>query len=97
MVRKANRYVQIIEAIFFKHYREDATEVPFERSDIVKSARELGIKLPKNLGDVLSGRRGTLLGFEVDGEGIEVIRVADAKEISNRRCWGIAPCHGQGH
>ena len=53
MARKANRYVQIIEAIFFKHYREDATEVPFERSDIVESARELGIKLPKNLGDVL--------------------------------------------
>ncbi len=53
MVRKANRYVQIIESIFFKHYRKDATEVPFDRSDIVKSARELGIKLPKNLGDVL--------------------------------------------
>ncbi len=53
MVRRANRYVQIIESIFFKHYREDATEVSFERSDIVKSAGELGIKLPKNLGDVL--------------------------------------------
>ena len=53
MVRKANRYVQIIESIFFKYYREDAAEVSFERADIVKSAGELGIKLPKNLGDVL--------------------------------------------
>jgi hypothetical protein len=53
MVRKPNRYVQIIESIFFKHYREGMAEVSFERSDLVKSAGELGIKLPKNIGDVL--------------------------------------------
>ena len=53
MVMKANRYVQIIESIFFKGYRKGAAEVPFERSDIVECARELGIKLPKNLGDIV--------------------------------------------
>lgn len=53
MASKANRYLQIIESIFFKHYREGATEVPFERSDLIKSAGKLDIKLPKNLGDVI--------------------------------------------
>jgi len=50
---KKNRYVQIIEAIFFKYYSEGASSVPFERSDIIAAANKLGIKLPKNLGDVI--------------------------------------------
>jgi len=53
MADKKNRYVQIIEAIFSKYYRAGATEVPFERSDIIQAAAELGIRLPKNLGDIL--------------------------------------------
>jgi hypothetical protein len=53
MADKKNRYVQIMEAIFFKHYRAGATEVPFERSDIIQAAEELDIRLPKNLGDVI--------------------------------------------
>lgn len=53
MAEPKNRYTQIIEAIFSKRYRKGATEVPFERSDIVEVARDLGMKLPKNLGDVL--------------------------------------------
>jgi hypothetical protein len=53
MADAKNRYTQIIEAIFSKRYRKGAKEVPFERSDIVEAARDLGIKLPKNLGDVL--------------------------------------------
>jgi len=50
---KKNRYVQIIEAIFFKHYTEGAISVPFQRSDIIEVAKKLKIKLPKNLGDVI--------------------------------------------
>jgi hypothetical protein len=50
---KKNRYVQIIEAIFFKYYSEGNTRVPFHRSDIVEAANQLGIKLPKNIGDVI--------------------------------------------
>ena len=48
-----NRYAQIIEKIFLSHYRAGAAEVPFEREDIVRIARDLKIKLPKNLGDVI--------------------------------------------
>ena len=48
-----NRYAQIIEKVFLSHYRAGATEVPFEREDIVRIARDLKIKLPKNLGDVI--------------------------------------------
>ncbi len=48
-----NRYGQIIEQIFFDYYREGATEVAFERTDIERVAAQLGIRLPKNLGDVV--------------------------------------------
>jgi hypothetical protein len=53
MTDNQNRYTQIIEAIFTARYRKGATKVPFEREDLVGAAHELGIKLPKNLGDVL--------------------------------------------
>ena len=57
-----NRYTQILEAIFSKHYRRGTTEIEFERSEINQVAEELGIVLPKNLGDVLySFRYRTLL------------------------------------
>jgi len=48
-----NRYAQIIERIFFSHYHEGTREVLFERGDIERVARELRIKLPKNIGDVI--------------------------------------------
>jgi hypothetical protein len=48
-----NRYSQIIERIFLSHYQEGATDVPFDRAEIAQVAAELGIALPKNLGDVL--------------------------------------------
>jgi hypothetical protein len=57
-----NRYTQILEAIFAKHYKKGTTEIEFERSEINQVAEELGIPLPKNLGDVLySFRYRTLL------------------------------------
>jgi hypothetical protein len=48
-----NRYQAIIEKIFFDRYKEGATVVEFERTDLETAAAELGIDLPKNLGDVL--------------------------------------------
>jgi hypothetical protein len=48
-----NRYSRIIERIFLSNYQEGATEVAFERAEIARVAAELGIVLPKNLGDVL--------------------------------------------
>lgn len=48
-----NRYTQIVERIFFSRYTPGQREVAFEREDIVRVAEELGITLPKNLGDVV--------------------------------------------
>ena len=57
-----NRYSQIIERIFFRHYQEGAKEVQFERTELETVAAELNIKLPKNLGDVVySFRYRTIL------------------------------------
>lgn len=58
----ANRYSQIMAAVFERYYREGDQEVAFERSDIEPISRELGIRIPKNLGDVIySFRYRTLL------------------------------------
>ncbi len=51
--KTANRYSQIIERIFLDHYTEGTQEVPFDRRDIERIAGDLGITLPKNLGDVV--------------------------------------------
>jgi hypothetical protein len=48
-----NRYSQLVERIFFLHYEEGAYEVDFDREEIGRIAAELGIKPPKNLGDVI--------------------------------------------
>lgn len=57
-----NRYSQIIERIFFDHYQEGAREVQFARSEIERVAAQLGIELPKNLGDIVySFRYRTIL------------------------------------
>ncbi len=50
---KNNRYVQLIEHIFNKIYRPGAAKLEFTREDIELAATSLGIKLPKNLGDVI--------------------------------------------
>jgi hypothetical protein len=48
-----NRYSRLIEKVFFYHYKKGAREVLVEREDIERAARDLGMKLPKNLGDVI--------------------------------------------
>ncbi len=51
--RKLNRYQKLLEHIFFSKYEDGASEVVFEREELEHAAEELGIKLPKNLGDVI--------------------------------------------
>lgn len=51
--KKLNRYETLVEKIFLDIYRKGVTELPFERTDLEAAATELGIKLPKNLGDIL--------------------------------------------
>lgn len=53
MNSQTNRYARLIEAVFFKHYKTGATEVPFLREDITGKAAELEIELPKNVGDLI--------------------------------------------
>ncbi len=56
-----NRYVLIIERLFLNKYKDGADIVEFERDDIVQVAQELGLSLPKNLGDVLYSFRYRVL------------------------------------
>jgi hypothetical protein len=53
MKPEQNRYSQIIESIFAKHYRKSITEFAFNRAEIIEFAKVLGIELPKNLGDII--------------------------------------------
>ncbi len=49
----ANRYSRILERIFFSHYKKGSVSVAFLREEIETAATDLGIKLPKNLGDLI--------------------------------------------
>lgn len=46
-------YARLIETIFRRHYQEGDEVVRFTREELVSTAAELGVKLPKNLGDVV--------------------------------------------
>jgi hypothetical protein len=54
---KVNRYSRIIEKIFLEKYKDEMTELTFLREDIVRVAKKIGIRLPKNLGDVICSFR----------------------------------------
>ncbi|MBC9209822.1 endonuclease [Roseomonas aerophila] len=47
-----NRYLVLIEHIFFDHWKEGETQFEFARDEIEAVASQLAIKLPKNLGDI---------------------------------------------
>jgi DNA (cytosine-5)-methyltransferase 1 len=55
--RVASKYDKIISDIFFTYYKEGLKEFDFVREDIEKSAKKLGIRLPKNIGDVIYSYR----------------------------------------
>jgi hypothetical protein len=50
---KTNRYQALILKIFLERYKPKATAFEFAREDLETAAQALGIKLPKNLGDVI--------------------------------------------
>lgn len=78
-----NRYKAIVEKIFFDRYKPGATELEFHREEIVAAAKDLGIDLPKNLGDVVySIRYRTALPdkiIETQPEGMEWIVVGSGR------------------
>lgn len=51
--KSANRYSELISSIFLERYIEGSREVAFERHDLSEKSDELGIKVPKNLGDIV--------------------------------------------
>ena len=48
-----SRYARIIESIFLEHHTPRAKSIPFERQEIVETAKKLKIELPKNIGDLI--------------------------------------------
>lgn len=50
--KKVSRYSALIEHIFWKYYTKGDSEVNFSREEFAVSATEIGITLPKNLGDI---------------------------------------------
>lgn len=52
-----NRYERLIEKVFFDGWRRGIREFEFAREELETAAAELGIKLPKNLGDVIYNQR----------------------------------------
>jgi hypothetical protein len=51
--KKQNRYKAIIEKIFFDSYKRGTAKIEFDRDDLPRAARALGVELPDNLGDVI--------------------------------------------
>jgi hypothetical protein len=54
---RPNRYQILIEQIFTDRFLPGLTEFTFEREDLERAAVKLGLKLPKNLGDVIYALR----------------------------------------
>lgn len=52
-----NRYSQLLAWVFKKHHHDGDTQVVWRRDELPTAAAELGIDLPKNLGDVIYSLR----------------------------------------
>jgi hypothetical protein len=51
--KKLNRYSEIIEEIFRRHYRKGSTRFQFAREEFVEIAHQKGIERIKNIGDAI--------------------------------------------
>lgn len=54
---KNNRYLTIIEKVFFNHYSQGLEKFEFERDELPEAAVELGVAVPRNLGDIIYSAR----------------------------------------
>ncbi|MBN2289486.1 MAG: endonuclease [Candidatus Glassbacteria bacterium] len=52
-MQKQSIYSSLIERIFTSKFKSGMQKVDFEREELIKIAEELGVNLPKNLGDVI--------------------------------------------
>ena len=53
VAKKLNRYSAIIEQIFRNHYRKGTSKFEFERAELLAVAAKLGVRVPKNIGDLI--------------------------------------------
>ncbi len=62
-----NRYLDIIKWVFRRNFQDGSIEVSFPRSELAEAARNLGLEVPKNLGDIVySIRYRTNMPEEID-------------------------------
>ena len=73
-------YAAIIERIFLHRYKKGQNVVEFTRQDLIDTAHELGVDLPKNIGDVVYSFR-----YRRD------LPPAIAKTCSAKESWFIFP------
>lgn len=53
LIAVQNRYSALIETLFQAHFHQGMMEFDFKRDEIISTARDLDIVLPKNVGDVI--------------------------------------------
>lgn len=53
MAKEPAAYVAIIEKIFFDHFKKGKSDFEFSREEIADCSKQLGVKPPKNFGDVV--------------------------------------------
>lgn len=53
MESHGSSYDMIIEAVFFAHFVEGGKEFYFNRMEIEETAKQIGVSVPKNIGDVI--------------------------------------------
>ncbi|MFE4573071.1 DNA cytosine methyltransferase [Paenibacillus chitinolyticus] len=83
--RVVSKYDKIISDIFFSNYQQGCREFDFVREDMEVSSQKLGIKLPKNIGDIIYSYRfrkafpKEILATCAEGEEWVIEGVGDAK------------------
>lgn len=53
MTQPMGRYALLIQRVFLDRYIEGATEILFSREDVIFTAQQLAVEVPKNIGDVM--------------------------------------------
>lgn len=53
MESHGSSYDMIIETLFFAHFVKGGKEFYFNRTEIEETAKQIGVSVPKNIGDVI--------------------------------------------
>jgi hypothetical protein len=98
---KSARYSQIIEAVFQRYWKRGKTEFVFERDELEQVSKQLKIKLPKNVGDVIYTFRyrrplpQSILATQPTDRGWLILGDGDARyRFRLNKLTHIRPTHG---